>query len=178
MKQSAPLYIKILINLLALLDANQKLSFHPTYFLKNSFRDYAKKQSKYYQSFYNLLRHKYLEKKLFKGVESFNITRKGKYKALKYYLKEKPKQKWDDKWRIIFFDIPEERYYLRNRFRENLQLLGFKYLQKSAWVCPFDVRKELGIVVDYLNIHDYVHFAIVEKLENDEELKTKFKLLQ
>lgn len=176
MKKSTPVYIKILINLLAVLETNQKLPFDLNYFFNYSFADYARKQRTYYHSFYNLLRHKYLQRKLLGNVESFEITRKGKYKTLKYYMKEKPKQKWDGKWRMAIFDIPEDKTFLRQKLRENLQLLGFQYLQKSAWICPYDVRKELGIVIDYLVIHDYVRFAVIEKLEGDEKLKKKFKL--
>lgn len=176
MGKSTPLYIKILIQLSGLLDANQTLAFKPNYFLKNYFQEYIRKRNKYYQAFYNLLRYKYLEKKLIKNVESFDITKKGRYRALKYYIKEKPKRIWDGKWRIIFFDIPEEKYYLRSRLRENLQLLGFKHLQKSVWICPYNARKELGIIIDYLNIHNYVYFATVEKLEKDDQLKKLFKL--
>lgn len=176
MKKSTPISIKILIHLLGLLDANQQLKFKPNYFLSHSFSDYSSKRKIYYQSFYNLLRYKYLQRKLIKNVEYFEITKKGKYKALKYRLKERTKQKWDRKWRLIFFDIPQNKDFFRNKLRENLQLLGFKYLQKSVWVCPYNVRKELGIIVDYYNLHDYIQFAVIEFLENDSELKKKFNL--
>lgn len=176
MRRSDPFYIKILIHLSELAAVNHKLSLRPSYFLRNSFSDFAKKKRRYYQSFYNLLRYQYLQKKLIKGVEYFEITQKGKYKTLKYYLKEKPKQKWDGKWRLALFDIPEEKQHLRKSLRENLQLLGFVYFQKSVWICPYDTRRELGIIVDHLGLHRFVQFAIIEYLEGDEKLRKQFKL--
>lgn len=166
----------MLIILISAFETNQKLSFNLHYFLKHSFSDYNRRQRNYYQAFYYLLRYKFLEKKLIQNVESFTITKKGKYKALKYIIKNKPQKKWDGKLRLIIFDIPEEIAYKRQRFRENLQLLGFKYLQKSAWLCPYDIRKELGIIVDYLNIREYVEFMVIEKLEDDERIKKLFNL--
>ena len=176
MKKLTPLFIKILIHLISYLETSHKLTIKPNYFLTRSFADYAKRSRAYNLAFYYLLRYNYLKKKLDKNIESFEITQKGKFKALKFILKDKPKQRWDGKWRLVFFDIPEKQFSLRNRLRENLQLLGFKYFQKSVWICPYDVRKEFGIIIDYLNIHSYIHLALIEKLEGDEDLKTKFTL--
>lgn len=176
MRKSTPFYIKVLIKALGLLETNQKLSFHPNYFLKQSFRDYARKREKYYQAFFYLLRYKFLEKRLIKNVESFAVTRKGRFKSIKYFLKNKQKEKWDGLWRVVVFDIPEEKYHLRNRFRENLQLAGFKYIQKSTWACPYNREKELRIIVDYLDLHQYVKFMAVKHFDDDEGIRKLFNL--
>ncbi len=180
MKSSTPLTVEILIALLSLLEVNHRLAYKPSYFLNRSFSDFYKMKERYYRAFYNALRYKYLKKRLVKNVVYFEVTRKGRYKALKYILKNKlknkEKEKWDRKWRLFIFDIPEKKSILRERLRENLQLLGFKYLQKSVWVTPYDIRKELGIVVDYLNIKSYVHFMVVEVLEDDGWLRKQFRI--
>ena len=93
MRKNTPLHIEILIHLLGLLEANQKLSFRPGYFLKQSFSDYSQKKKMYYNSLYRLMKYRYLKRKLFKDVEMFEVTQKGRYKALKYVMKQKSKQK-------------------------------------------------------------------------------------
>lgn len=134
------------------------------------------KKKKYYLALYNALKYKYLRKKIIKGVAYFEITKKGRYKALQYVIKDKKRKKWDGKWRLIIFDIPEEKSYLRQNLRENLELLGFKYLQKSVWITPYNVRKELGIVVDYLNLHPYLQFMLIDILEDDDWLRKRFRI--
>lgn len=59
---------------------------------------------------------------------------------------------WDNKWRIVAFDIPETHSLIRNLFRRRLKELGFKQLQKSIWIskasCTDLIRqyvKDLGI---------------------------------
>lgn len=41
---------------------------------------------------------------------------------------------WDGRWRLVLFDIPEERAALRAKLRRSLCALGFGYLQNSVWV--------------------------------------------
>jgi DNA-binding transcriptional regulator PaaX len=64
-----------------------------------------------------------------------------------YELITKP---WDEKWRMINFDIPEESRNTRDKIRYSLRQLGFKNLQRSLLVSPLpvdkfidDLRKEL-----------------------------------
>lgn len=42
--------------------------------------------------------------------------------------------KWDKKWTVVTYDIPEKKSLLRNRFRRVLNKLGFKNWQRSVWV--------------------------------------------
>lgn len=54
---------------------------------------------------------------------------------------------WDGRWRVVLFDVPETRKALRQQLRRKLRLLGFGYLQDSAWITPDAVepiRSALG----------------------------------
>lgn len=44
---------------------------------------------------------------------------------------------WDGKWRIMIFDIPEEKRILRNQVRRLIKQLNCLQLQQSVWVHPF-----------------------------------------
>ncbi|MBZ9571765.1 hypothetical protein KJA15_00265 [Patescibacteria group bacterium] len=129
---------------------------------------YRKKADR--REFFKFIR--YLKKKGYIKVKSLEpneaiiLTQKGIEKVLKttLRLKEKRRRK-DGKWIMVIFDIPEKKRNFRDLFRENLQLLGFKYLQKSIWVCPYDVLEEVqGLIVKY-DLEKYVKTFLIEELE-------------
>jgi len=48
---------------------------------------------------------------------------------------------WDEKWRMVSFDIPEKNRKLRNKIRYVLKEYDFKNLQRSLWVSPLPVER-------------------------------------
>ncbi len=65
-------------------------------------------------------------------------------------------EQWDRKWRIVSFDIPEEKRVVRNLFRRNLKKWGFKYLHKSVWITKRDVYEKLRNYIEDLGIQKWV----------------------
>lgn len=49
---------------------------------------------------------------------------------------------WDGRWRLVLFDIPEERRRERQNLRRYLRRRGFGCLQNSVWVTPHPVEQE------------------------------------
>jgi len=45
-------------------------------------------------------------------------------------------RRWDGKWRMILYDVPESRSSDRKRLRRSLTERGFGYLQNSVWITP------------------------------------------
>ncbi len=85
--------------------------------------------------------------------------------------------KWDKKWRIIIFDIPEELHKNRNQLRAKLKNLGFYMLQKSVFVIPYPCEKELGYICKSLKISDYVDIIVAESVGfKEKEIKKIFKI--
>jgi CRISPR-associated endonuclease Cas2 len=97
------------------------------------------------------------------------ITPKGKEKILRIrneFLASLPKKRRKDgKWIMVAFDIPEKRKTIRNYLREKLVELGFQKLQKSIWISPYDVLKEVQEIVTNLSIEKNVKFFIIEEAE-------------
>ena len=58
------------------------------------------------------------------------------------------KKRWDGRWRLVLFDVPEARSATRNRLRRYLQRRGFGYLQHSAWITPHPVDKERALLAE------------------------------
>lgn len=74
-------------------------------------------------------------------------------------------EKWDGKWRIVIFDIPEQKRVVRNMFRRRLKDWGFQRWQQSVWVTKRNVTKKLKLLINDLKIGDWI--AIIESDDVD-----------
>ncbi|MBI5742563.1 MAG: hypothetical protein HZA25_01860 [Candidatus Niyogibacteria bacterium] len=119
------------------------------------------------------------EKENADGTVTIILSDDGKRKALTYDL-DKMKivapQKWDGKWRIIMFDIPEWNKKVREALREHLRDLEFYEFQKSVFVHPFDCKNEIEYLIEFYNIRKFVRFIVAESLDNELHLKNHFGL--
>jgi DNA-binding transcriptional regulator PaaX len=82
------------------------------------------------------------------------ITKKGLERISLLSFKDKLKflsiKKWDHLWRLVTFDISENRKKTRDNFRNKLKLLNFYKLQKNIFITPFAIEKEIeGIARNY-----------------------------
>lgn len=108
------------------------------------------------------------------------LTQEGKQMALRYKLDElsiKTPQRWDQKWRVILFDIPEKKKRLRDTLRFRLQQLGLIELQKSVFVHPYECKNEIDFVIELYNARSFVRFIEADHIDNELHLKKKFGLL-
>jgi len=113
------------------------------------------------------------------GIVEIILTKGGKQKALKYQIDEikiKKPEKWDGKWRMVVFDIPEKKKKAREALRNKLQDLGFQELQKSVLIFPYECEDEIDFIVEVFEIRPYVRFLKVDSFTNEEQFKIKFKL--
>lgn len=130
--------------------------------------------SKLPQAIDNLRRQGYLEIVENDNAKAIKLTAKGKVKAfLPRFRKD-----WDGRWRILAFDIEEKRRKSRDLFRENLELLGFKYLQKSLWITPYDVSEQIEELIDLLGLEENICYFIADAITGKDDLVEKFKLYQ
>jgi DNA-binding transcriptional regulator PaaX len=94
---------------------------------------------------------------------------------LRYAQKTYPK--WDKKWRVVIFDIPQELHNARNLFRNRLKKLGFITIQKSIFVFPYPCEEDLGDVCKNYKIEDYVDVIIADSLGSQQGgMKEHFNL--
>ncbi len=102
------------------------------------------------------------------GELALTLMGKGKQKILKYNIDElgikKPK-KWDKKWRVIIFDIPEKERAARDIFRRKLKEMSFYQLQKSVFVSKYECNYEISFLSNSLEIARYVTY--IEALKVD-----------
>lgn len=85
-------------------------------------------------------------------------------------------KKWDGKWRLFLFDIPEKSRLARNMLRRKLKDLGMYNIQRSVFAYPYDCRKELDFIADYYGIGRYATYAEVSYSDINKELRKHFRL--
>ena len=131
------------------------------------------------RSFQSMEKKGWIKKKQQKDWWGYEITDFGIQKLAEFEIeqyKAKQKKKWDGKWRMIIFDIPNKEGWKRKFLRSQLFRIGFEMHQKSVWVYPYPCDDLVKIVKEKLDLRSEVLYAVVDYLEGDEELRKTFKL--
>ena len=94
------------------------------------------------------------------------ISMKGEDRKIRYKLSEKGmlrliegtrrvyeggRRKWDGKWRIVIYNIPENNREIRDRLRRELKWLGFGMLAQSTWISPNPMEEVVKKFIQDLN---------------------------
>jgi CRISPR-associated endonuclease Cas2 len=109
------------------------------------------------------------------------LTPKGETKLRELERREyqlPPPKKWDKKWRLLIFDIPEKRKVLREKIRNTLRTIGFSQLQKSVWIYPYDCEDLIALLKADFKIGKDLLYLVVEEMENDKKVRAMFGLPQ
>lgn len=109
----------------------------------------------------------------------YSLTQKGEIelRALTAHeVKVAKPRRWDGKWRILVFDIPEERKALREKIRRSLVAIGFHMLQKSVWIFPYDCEDFIALLKADLEVGGHMLYVIADALESDHGYRDAFAL--
>lgn len=107
------------------------------------------------------------------------VTEKGKEKALIFNvdnLEIRTPTRWDQKWRLVMYDIPETKKALREALRAKLKELGFHEWQKSVFVHPYPCQNEIDFLVEFFEARPYVRHGELTNPLNEAELRLAFDL--
>lgn len=104
------------------------------------------------------------------------LTKKGELQVLLEKAKLATKSKWDGKWRLVMFDIPERSKDQRNVFRSLLKSNNFYKLQASVYISPSPLNREAIIFLNKTHLIDFIRILRIDEMDNDLELRKKFKL--
>ena len=114
------------------------------------------------------------------GKQYARITETGRkvlaFEQEKAKLNDTKKRRWNGRWRVIIFDIPERRRQTRDRLRIIMQEVGFVRLQDSVWVFPYDCEDFVTLLKAELKIGAAILYMVVEQIENDKHLRAHFGL--
>jgi DNA-binding transcriptional regulator PaaX len=108
------------------------------------------------------------------------LTKKGTQRIERLLMREYriPEQiHWDGKWRILMFDIREQRRKTRSKLRHLLQAAGFLRLQDSVWIYPYPCDEFVALVRAHLASGvGELRSLVAEALEADRTIRDHFKL--
>ena len=114
------------------------------------------------------------------GKKYARITEKGRraleFEAQKAAVRAKRGGRWDKRYRMVIFDIPERKRNIRASLRRTMRESGFLCIQGSVWVYPYDCEDLVALLKADLHIGKDVLYTIVEKIENDAWIKKHFDL--
>lgn len=95
----------------------------------------------------------------------YNLTEKGR-KLARYIwsVKKTAEKKWDGKYRVVIFDIPEKERRWRDWFRQELYLLSYKKLQESVFISKLSLTPELVKEIKRKKMGNCVNYLLVDKI--------------
>ncbi len=137
-------------------------------------------QRSFNRSIYRLTKEKLLEeRKLADGSFKLVLTKKGEKQARRLSLlgnsiKFKKPRKWDKKWRIVMFDIPEKDRVFRDVLREHLRELKFYKFQHSVFISPYPFEKPILELISLYQVEKYVRVIIAIKIDNEAKFRKIF----
>jgi DNA-binding transcriptional regulator PaaX len=113
------------------------------------------------------------------GTSTLTLTNSGKLRVLQYDIDKieiKRSTQWDHLWRIVIFDIPENKKQARDAISYKLKQLNFYPLQKSVFIYPYNCKNEIDFIIEVFQIKPYVRFIIAKETDIDLQLKKFFNI--
>jgi DNA-binding transcriptional regulator PaaX len=112
-----------------------------------------------------------------KTIIRLTIRGESKIKELSADIMEISKmKKWDKKWRIVIFDIPDKYKKAREALRRKLIEWNFYKLQESVWAYPYPCEDEVLFICHVFGIENFIDILTVEELLHQDKLQRHFKL--
>lgn len=132
------------------------------------------------RSLRDLRKNKFIEIKEKGGKFEIKFTKKGRERFKGIQLRDlkitKP-PKWDRKWRVVVFDIPDKSYRrAREILREKLKEWEFYPLQKSVWVCPWPCEDEIRSIAELYEVSSYVNVIVADRIVDDALVRKHFNV--
>lgn len=132
-----------------------------------------------YRRIINYLKQRGYVSKNGRGDEAtISITHHGAMRLQRMRMQRMSLEKngmWDEKWRIVTFEIPEQQKVARNGLRRVLKQLGFKKLYRSVWVHPLPCAREIRTIKDRYGINGRITLLEVATFEEEARFKWLFR---
>ena len=140
----------------------------------------VEQRKKFAQAFWRLKKNRLIiTNQKSDGTFVVKLTEKGKRKIKEFRFADMeipiPK-KWDGKWRIVIFDIPNKRNAGREALRSKIKELDFYQLQKSVWAFPYPCEAEIEFITELFRLYPYVQIIEATRIKNDANLRKYYGL--
>lgn len=145
------------------------------------------KKSNLYTTVSRMVSSELIEKVIEEGEPKFRLSSNGSKKLVRDFpLITLQNKRWDKKWRILIFDIPETIRWRRDVFREKLKSLGFGRVQQSVWVSAHPFENDIREFIKAQDLDSFAYLFVsgagfvgdkdefVERVWNIEELNEDY----
>ena len=85
-------------------------------------------------------------------------------------------KKWNKKFYVIIFDIPNSYKKQRDLFVNKLKQLNFYQLQKSVYVFLYPPQEIIDFLASILDIAPYIRILEASRIENEKEILSYFNV--
>lgn len=115
------------------------------------------------------LKNKGIIKGLRKGKETlFTLADSGKIYINEHFNRVlRMEEKWNGRWLLFSFNIPEKKRNLRNILRKELLSLGFGRLHANLWISPYDIRMECKKIIERLEVKEHIAVFTTDYIDNN-----------
>ncbi|MFH0979758.1 MAG: PaaX family transcriptional regulator C-terminal domain-containing protein [Candidatus Roizmanbacteria bacterium] len=120
-----------------------------------------------------LIKEKVIEKFSSSGVEGskYKLTEKGfQSLSLEFPFFRFLKDKWDGKWRVISYEIPEKKRKIRDRLRREMQGWGLGPWHRSFWLTPHPILATLKSLTSQKEEEKYIQAFESDHVFGDREI--------
>ena len=107
------------------------------------------------------------------GYRITPVGKKFSSALISWYVDRSP-SRWDGRWRMVIFDIPETRKSERDYLRHLLLSYGFRKLQASVWASPYKVPREFNDKLWDMKLKYHVLYLLVSEIDYDRTLRRFF----
>lgn len=114
--------------------------------------------------------------KVFVYLKDKNHPKIVEYSIKKLLDFKKKKKKWDGRWFLVFFDVPEIQRNKRDYLRKFLKRIGFYQYQQSVYIFPYECEKEVVLIKKIVEGAKYMKYIIAQKIEDEDKIKQYFGL--
>lgn len=85
-------------------------------------------------------------------------------------------ERWDGRWYLITFDIPETKKVMRNQLILSLKKYGFVNYAKGLWLLPYNPTRLLQSLRKQLGLKNEVRLIVAQAIDQDGKYRKHFGL--
>ncbi|KKQ23115.1 MAG: hypothetical protein US36_C0004G0016 [Candidatus Wolfebacteria bacterium GW2011_GWC1_37_10] len=104
-----------------------------------------------------------------KKGDKYHLTSLGN-KIIKIFKEKQDNDLWDGKWRIVMFDIPEQKKKSRNWLRHQLLIFDYKPIQKSVFIGKNPMKEDLYKEIIEQDLFSCIRLMTVGEIDDEKLL--------
>lgn len=117
-----------------------------------------------------LARQGYVSVGLLDNEKVFKITEKGKDRLKAHQVTEDAlsiPDRWDGRWYLVTFDIPETKKVVRNQLILTLKKHGFTNYAKGLWLIPYNPTRLVASLRKQLKLRSEIKLIVAQAIDEE-----------